>query len=72
MVFMIYIIVFGDFIIGENLVFFESENRKDEYIDFNLNRFNVISGIRNIFMVIFFLYILMCGLLVVIFIGSVV
>ncbi|EQG75464.1 hypothetical protein QKA_2357 [Clostridioides difficile DA00165] len=45
---MIYIIAFGDFITGENLVLSESENRKDEYIDFNSNRSNVISGIRNI------------------------
>ncbi|OJT74545.1 hypothetical protein BM530_14965, partial [Clostridioides difficile] len=48
MAFMIYIIAFGDFITGENLVLSESENRKDEYIDFNSNRSNVISGIRNI------------------------
>ncbi len=64
MAFMIYIIAFGDFITGENLVLSESENRKDEYIDFNSNRSNVISGIRNIFMAIFSSYIPMCGPLV--------
>ncbi|AXU61079.1 benzoate membrane transport family protein [Clostridioides difficile 824] len=71
MAFMIYIIAFGDFITGENLVLSESENRKDEYIDFNSNRSNVISGIRNIFMAIFSSYIPMCGPLAATLTGSV-
>lgn len=71
MAFMIYIIAFGDFITGENLVLSESKNRKDEYIDFNSNRSNVISGIRNIVMAVISPYIAMCGPLAATLTGSV-
>lgn len=71
MAFMIYIIAFGDFITGENLVLSESKNRKDEYIDFNSNRSNVISGIRNIIMAVISPYISMCGPLAATLTGSV-
>ncbi|MCC0643275.1 MULTISPECIES: hypothetical protein [unclassified Clostridioides] len=71
MAFMIYIIAFGDFITGENLVLSESKNRTDEYIDFNSNRSNVISGIRNIAMAVISPYIAMCGPLAATLTGSV-
>ncbi|MCC0679620.1 hypothetical protein IC218_05015 [Clostridioides sp. ES-S-0005-03] len=71
MSFMIYIIAFGDFITGENLVLSESKNRTDEYIDFNSNRSNIISGIRNIVMAVISPYIAMCGPLAATLTGSV-
>ncbi|MCC0707861.1 MULTISPECIES: hypothetical protein [unclassified Clostridioides] len=71
MAFMIYIIAFGDFITGENLVLSESKNRTDEYIDFNSNRSNIISGIRNIVMAVISPYIAMCGPLAATLTGSV-
>ena len=43
----IYIIAFGDFVTSETLVKEASDNREDEIIDFDSNRSNVISGIRN-------------------------
>ena len=42
-----YIIAFGDFVTSETLVKEASEVREDEKIDFDSNRSNIISGIRN-------------------------
>lgn len=43
----IYIIAFGDFVTSETLIKEAVEDRDDEKIDFDSNRSNVISGIRN-------------------------
>lgn len=43
-----YVIAFGDFIPSETLIKEASEARKDEIIDFNSSRSNLVSGIRNI------------------------
>lgn len=43
----IYIIAFGDFVTSETLVKEVKECRDDEKIDFDANRSNLISGIRN-------------------------
>lgn len=43
-----YAIAFGDFITSETLIKEASEARKDEVIDFNSSRSNLVSGIRNI------------------------
>lgn len=57
----VYIIAFGDFITGEALIGEASELREDEKIDFNSNRSNLISGIRNIIMGLIAPYIQLCG-----------
>lgn len=46
----VYIIAFGDFVTSEELIASADEIRQDEKIDFNANRSNVISGIRNVAM----------------------
>ena len=46
----VYIIAFGDFVTSEELLRSADEVRQDEKIDFNANRSNVISGIRNVAM----------------------
>lgn len=51
--FVCYIIAFGDFIATESLVEEAKESRDDEFIDFNPNRSNLISGIRNLILAIF-------------------
>lgn len=43
-----YVIAFGDFITSETLIKEASKARKDEIIDFNSSRSNLVSGIRNI------------------------
>ncbi|MBO8170193.1 MAG: hypothetical protein H0Z35_13620 [Thermoanaerobacteraceae bacterium] len=43
-----YIIAFGDIIIGQTIMERANEVRKDEFIDINPNRTNVLCGIRNI------------------------
>ena len=43
-----YVIAFRDFITSETLIKEASEARKDEIIDFNSSRSNLVSGIRNI------------------------
>lgn len=48
MAIMAYIIAFGDFVTSESLIKEADGVRKDESIDFNANRSNLISGIRNI------------------------
>ena len=48
-----YVIAFGDFITSETLIKEASEARKDEIIDFNSSRSNLVSRIRNIILGIF-------------------
>ena len=48
MAIMAYIIAFGDFVTSESLVNEANDARDDELIDFNANRSNLISGIRNV------------------------
>ena len=48
MAIMAYIIAFGDFVTSESLVNEAHEARPDEFVDFNANRSNLISAIRNI------------------------
>lgn len=50
--FVCYIIAFGDFITTESLVEEAKESRDDEFVDFNPNRSNLISGIRNLILAI--------------------
>lgn len=45
-----YIVGFGNFVIAEVVLDDAHESRPDEKVDFNANRSNVISGIRNIIM----------------------
>jgi hypothetical protein len=45
---MAYIIAFGDFVTSETLIHEADEARPDEKVDFNANRSNLISGIRNV------------------------
>lgn len=45
-----YINAFGDFVTTESLVNEAKAVRHDEYVDFNSNRSNIISGIRNMIM----------------------
>lgn len=48
-----YIIAFGDFVTSETLVREAAKYREDEIIDFDSNRSNIISGIRNLILGIF-------------------
>ena len=48
-----YIIAFGDFVLAEVVTNDADEVRQDEIIDFNPNRSNLISGIRNLILAIF-------------------
>lgn len=57
----VYIIAFGDFVTSEELITSADEVRQDEKIDFNANRSNVISGIRNVAMAICSPYTQTCG-----------
>lgn len=57
----IYIIAFGDFVTSEALITEADEVRQDEKIDFNANRSNLVSGIRNVGMAIVAPYTQMCG-----------
>lgn len=57
----VYIIAFGDFITSEALITEADEARKDEKIDFNANRSNLISSIRNIVMALICPYTQLCG-----------
>lgn len=60
-VIMIYIIAFGDFVTSEALIGEADEIRKDEKIDFNPNRSNIVSGIRNLIEGSFTPYVPLCG-----------
>lgn len=57
----VYIIAFGDFVTSEELLRSADEVRQDEKIDFNANRSNVISGIRNVAMALCCPYTQTCG-----------
>lgn len=59
--FVTYIIAFGDFVTSEALIMSADEARQDEKIDFNANRSNVVSGIRNVAMAMVCPYTQMCG-----------
>ncbi|PRR78490.1 hypothetical protein CLLI_15740 [Clostridium liquoris] len=61
MAIMAYIIAFGDFVTSEALINEAKEVRKDEKIDFNSNRSNLISGFRNIVMSLIAPYVPLCG-----------
>jgi hypothetical protein len=61
MVAVVYIIAFGDFITSQALINEADEIRKDEVIDFNSNRSNLISGTRNITQSIISPYATLCG-----------
>lgn len=61
MAIMAYIIAFGDFVTSEALINEAKEVRKDEQIDFNSNRSNLISGFRNIIMSLIAPYVPLCG-----------
>lgn len=61
MAIMAYIIAFGDFVTSEALINEAKEVRKDEKIDFNSNRSNLISGFRNIIMSFIAPYVPLCG-----------
>ncbi len=56
-----YIIAFGDFVTSAALINEADEIRQDEKIDFNANRSNIISGIRNTAMALVCPYTQMCG-----------
>ncbi|WP_125153252.1 hypothetical protein [Clostridium rectalis] len=58
---MAYIIAFGDFVTSEALINEADEVRKDEKIDFNSNRSNIISGFRNVAMSCVAPYVPLCG-----------
>ena len=57
----LYIIAFGDFITSEGLIKDAEKARGDEIIDFNPNRTNIITGIRNVIMAIFSPFVPMQG-----------
>lgn len=57
----VYIIAFGDFVSSEQLLRTADEVRQDEKIDFNANRSNIISAIRNIVQAIICPYPSLCG-----------
>lgn len=57
----VYIIAFGDFVTSEELIRSADVARPDEKIDFNANRSNVISGIRNLAMAVCCPYTQTCG-----------
>jgi hypothetical protein len=61
MLFAAYIIAFGDFVTSKALINEADEVRKDEKIDFNENRSNLISGFRNIIMAFLAPYTQLCG-----------
>lgn len=57
----VYIIAFGDFVTSEELLSSANVARPDEKIDFDANRSNVISGIRNVAMALVCPYTQTCG-----------
>ncbi|MBV1759014.1 MAG: hypothetical protein KMY55_14385 [Dethiosulfatibacter sp.] len=61
MVAVCYIIAFGDFITSSALINEADDVRKDEVIDFNSNRSNLISGVRNIVLALVSPYPTMAG-----------
>lgn len=61
MAIMVYIIAFGDFVTSGALLGEADRTRTDEKIDFNSNRSNLISGMRNAIQGIFIPYVPLCG-----------
>lgn len=61
MMLVVYIIAFGDFITSKALIGEASQYRKDELIDFNSNRSNLISGARNVIQSLLIPYATLCG-----------
>lgn len=61
MMVVVYIIAFGDFITSKALINEANESRKDEKIDFNSNRSNLISGARNVIQSMLTPYATLCG-----------
>lgn len=59
--FSIYIIAFGDFVSAKALIEEGGEARPDEKIDFNANRSNLCSAIRNLVQCVIAPYVSMCG-----------
>ncbi|SHI15864.1 hypothetical protein SAMN02745823_02863 [Sporobacter termitidis DSM 10068] len=57
----VYIIAFGDIITAEAVLQEAKEARPDEKLDFNSNRTNVISGVRNLILALFMPYPPMAG-----------
>lgn len=58
---MVYIIAFGDFVTSEALIVEADQIRTDESIDFDANRSNIISAIRNFIMALVSPYVPLCG-----------
>ncbi|MDR1785621.1 MAG: hypothetical protein LBR23_04055 [Spirochaetaceae bacterium] len=56
-----YIIAFGDFVTADVLLKESDEARTDEKIDFNADRSNIISGVRNTVMALIAPYTQLCG-----------
>ncbi|MDR3259484.1 MAG: benzoate/H(+) symporter BenE family transporter [Fusobacteriaceae bacterium] len=59
--FMVYIIAFGDFVSSDVLIKEADNVRQDEKIDFNVNRSNLASAIRNIIQSFIAPYVPLCG-----------
>lgn len=57
----VYIIAFGDFVTSEALLHHADVARPDEVLEFDANRSNLISGIRNVAMSLCCPYTQMCG-----------
>jgi hypothetical protein len=57
----VYIIAFGDFVLAETVIKTADIVRQDEILEFNPNRSNLISGIRNGIMSIICPYTQLCG-----------
>lgn len=57
----VYIIAFGDFVSSEQLIREADEERPDEKIDFNANRSNIISALRNLIQGLFCPYAVLSG-----------
>jgi hypothetical protein len=57
----VYIIAFGDFVLAETVIRTADEERKDEILEFNPNRSNLISGIRNALLSVFSPYTQLAG-----------
>lgn len=57
----VYIIAFGDFVSSGEMLRVADEARPDEKIDFNANRSNLISGIRNLIQAFICPYPSLCG-----------
>ncbi|MFZ5754345.1 MAG: hypothetical protein ACOY3J_08905 [Bacillota bacterium] len=57
----VYIIAFGDFVLAESVIGAADKDRPDEKVEFNPNRSNLISGIRNLIMGLISPYTQLCG-----------